>query len=268
MQIRLFRRTRHGVELTVAGRDYANLVAARLGALELDTLDAMAYQSGMALNLATMTTFATTWLIPRLGSLKALFPEMVIHMDAFSKPFLFSQTRFDAALFCGEPEVMDTWSGVTTTLLMEEKVVPVCSLDYMAEIRERIGNRRKKMLEPADLIGSNLLQITSRPDGWRRWFVAQGTIPPAQPFSTRGPRYESFAMIVASAIHNLGVALVPELLVAEELQEGKLIKACKAKRWGYRNYYLVVPEQHQKSKILQRFQQWLQDELKAYSEQK
>ncbi|MBN8487423.1 MAG: LysR family transcriptional regulator, partial [Burkholderiales bacterium] len=60
----LFRRGQRGVLLTEAGRRYARSVAARLDAVERDTLDLMAQAgqaAGGALELAVVPTFATQW---------------------------------------------------------------------------------------------------------------------------------------------------------------------------------------------------------------
>ena len=98
--VQLFRRTRHGVVLTPAGRHYGQQVARWLQGLERDTLDVMAHQGhGGAISLAAVATFATRWLIPRLPLLAARHPEIVVHIETQTRPFLFTDTAFDAALF-------------------------------------------------------------------------------------------------------------------------------------------------------------------------
>ena len=69
----LFRRTRHGMVLTPGGTEYARQVRQRLDAIERDTQDVMTGQgSGGTLRLATVPTFATRWLLPRLPQLLSL----------------------------------------------------------------------------------------------------------------------------------------------------------------------------------------------------
>jgi len=112
--VQLFRRTRHGVVLTPAGRHYARQVARWLQALEQGTLDVMAHQGqGGAISLAAVATFATRWLIPRLPQLAARHPEIVVHIETQTRPFLFTDTGFDAALYAGTPEQVANWPGVT-----------------------------------------------------------------------------------------------------------------------------------------------------------
>jgi len=85
--VALFRRTRHGVALTVRGAQYAAQVAPRLEALELTTLDVMSAQgSGGSVHLAAVPTFATRWLIPRLPQLAALHPEITVHIETRPAP--------------------------------------------------------------------------------------------------------------------------------------------------------------------------------------
>ena len=106
----LFRRTRHGVVLTTAGSQYARQIAPRLQALERDTLDAMSGQgAGGAVNLATVPTFAARWLIPRLPDFAKHHPDVVIHMDTRTRPFMFAETEFDAALYASTPDAIGQW---------------------------------------------------------------------------------------------------------------------------------------------------------------
>ncbi|NCX31664.1 MAG: LysR family transcriptional regulator [Actinobacteria bacterium] len=91
--LKLFRRTRHGVALTPAGADYAQQVGQRLAGLERDTLDTMSRQgSGGHLTLAAVPTFATHWLIPRLRDLAHTHPDITVHIDTRTRPFLFADT--------------------------------------------------------------------------------------------------------------------------------------------------------------------------------
>lgn len=124
----LFRRTRHGVLLTDAGRHYATQVGRWLQGLERDTLDLMSHQGeGGPINLAAVPTFATRWLLPRLPQLAQQHPDITVHIDVQTRPFLFADTVFDAALYAGTPGQVERWPGVQAQWLMDEEVVPVCS---------------------------------------------------------------------------------------------------------------------------------------------
>ena len=245
----LFRRTRHGVALTERGAAYAKQVAPRLQGLEQDTLDAMSTQGqGSAVHLAAVPTFATRWLIPRLPLLAAQHPDITVHIETRTRPFMFGETPFDAALFAGPPEQVRNWAGTKATLLLMEEVVPVCSPSLMNNAAE---------LTPEAIALLPLLQQSTRAEGWRQWFEAQGV---DAPLALAGPRYELFSMTAAAAAQGMGVALVPRLLVETELARGELVIACNRPLRGERGYYIVTPERTDESATLTAFVTWLTDQ--------
>jgi len=249
--VALFKRTRHGVSLTERGRDYAAQVAIRLQALEQDTLDVMSHQSGaLTLHLAAVPTFATRWLIPRLPDLRRQQPELTVHIETRTRPFMFADTPFHAALYAGTPEQVDQWAGTRAAHLLDEVVVPVCAPGLLQDAAN---------LSPEAIADLPLLQQSTRPDAWRQWFEAQGV---AAPQTLAGARFELFSMTAAAAVHGLGLALVPRLLVADELARGDLVVACDQALNSGRAYYLIYPEHDDNAPALQVFLDWLLQAVK------
>ncbi|MFV0677681.1 LysR substrate-binding domain-containing protein [Variovorax sp. tm] len=249
--VALFRRTRHGVALTASGAAYARQISKRLEAMERDTLDAMAHQGeGGSLSLAAVPTFATRWLMPRLKGFASLQPDVVVHIETRTRPFLFADAEFDAALYAGTPAQVENWAGTRALLLMHEDVVPVCSPALLP---------RGKAVTPAAIAKMPLLQQSTRPDGWRQWFDAQRV---DAPNARGGPRYELFSILAAAASHGLGVALMPTMLVADELARGELVVACARPLSGERNYYLVTPERADQRPLLKFFSDWLLEQAR------
>ncbi len=248
----LFRRTRHGVALTPEGADYARQIAPRLQALERDTLDAMSRQGAAgSISLAAVPTFATRWLMPRLPALANEHPELVVHIETRTRPFLFADTGFDAALYSGTSEQVANWAGTHATLLIEEVVVPVCAPALL-------GTRKR--LQPHELAALPLLQQSTRPEAWRQWFEAMGVDAPA---ALSGPRYELYSMTAAAAAQGLGLALVPRLLIEAELARGELLVACPRPHKSGRSYWLVQPERGAVRPALAAFTAWLQAAARA-----
>lgn len=236
--VALFTRTRHGVTLTAHGTEYARQVAQRLAALERDTLDVMAHQGrGGAIALAAVPTFATRWLLPRLPLLAQAHPDIEVHIETRTRPFLFADQEFDAALYAGTPDQMQRWAGTQATPLLPEEVLPVCSPALLRGMRDK---NRSSGLTPAQIATLPLLQQNTRPTAWRQWFEAQGV---ETPRAMAGPRYELFSMTAMAAAHGLGVALVPTMLIEEELARGDLVVACPRSLMSGRIYYFVTPEQ-------------------------
>lgn len=258
--VALFRRTRHGVALTPAGAAYARQVAGRLDGLERDTLDAMAQTAGGAgggaIHLAAVPTFATRWLLPRLPDLAARHPDITVHVEVATRPFLFADSGHDAALYAGTPQQVANWAGTRATLLLHEEVLPVASPALLA------GRRR---WSPADLAALPLLQQSTRPEAWRDWFAAMD-VPDAaaSPRALQGPRLELFSMLAVAAAQGLGVALVPRLLVEAELERGELRIACPKPLRGQRGYYFVMPEHPGAERpVLAALRDWLVQQAQA-----
>lgn len=253
--VALFRRTRHGVALTASGAAYARQITRRLEAIERDTLDTMAHQGeGGSLALAAVPTFATRWLIPRLPAFAALRPEVVVHIETRTRPFLFADAEFDAALYAGTPAQVANWAGTRALQLLREDVVPVCSPRLLQAHR-----LRGKAIAPAAIAQLPLLQQSTRPDDWHRWFDAQHI---EAPHARGGPRYELFSMLASAAAHGLGVALMPTMLVEDELARGDLVVACARPLAGERHYYLVTPERGDERPLLKLFGEWLAAQAK------
>ena len=256
--VALFQRTRHGVALTERGAEYALQVAGRLQGLEQDTLEVMAGQGrGGSLQLAAVPTFATRWLIPRLPALAALHPELTVHIETRTRPFLFADTAFDAALYAGTAEQVANWAGTRATRLLDEQMVPVCSPALAAglgQLAPRSPQSPLSPLTPQVIATLPLLQQSTRPSAWRQWFDAAGVV---APMALRGPRYELFSMTAAAAAQGLGLALVPRLLVEPELARGELMVACAQVLPGDRAYYLVQPERAEERPALASLRRWL-----------
>ncbi|HMN76464.1 MAG TPA: LysR family transcriptional regulator [Burkholderiaceae bacterium] len=247
--VRLFSRTRHGVALTAAGAAYARQIAGRLDGLERDTLDAMSGAGQGALHIAAVPTFAARWLVPRLARFAAACPEVTVHIDTCTRPFLFSETPYDGALYAGTEEQVRNWPGTRTTLLMHEMVVPIASPAFAA---------RRKVWRPADVARAPLLQQSTRPDAWRQWFEACAV---DAPDALRGPRYELFSMLASAAVCGLGVALMPAMLVQAEIARNDLVILCNQPASSRRSYCFVSPEAAQPAAALSSFVQWLQGEI-------
>lgn len=248
--VKLFRRTRRGIVLTDAGGQYAQQMAHRLDAMERDTLAVMSHQgAGGALTLAVVPTFATRWLLPRLPHLRKQHPELTVHMETRTRPFLFNDTEFDAALYAGTAAQVADWPGTHALELLREDVVPVCSPGLIAP---------KRSVTPAQLAKLPLLQQSTRPYVWRQWFQAAGL---SIEEDLSGPRYELFSMLAMAASHDMGVALMPLPLVETELAQGELVVACDLPLRGERSYYLVVPERRADNAALEAFKAWLLAEV-------
>jgi DNA-binding transcriptional LysR family regulator len=249
LALKLFRRSRRGVTLTEAGAAYARQVGARLDEVERDAFELMARGGGGgALDLAVVPTFATRWLLPRLGGFLRTHPGIDVHLTPRTRPFLFDDTPFHAAIHAGAM----TWPGTEGLFLMREDLIAVASPALIAP---------RRALRAVDVAALPLLQQSTRPYAWRQWFATQGVQAAGD---LAGPRMELFSMLAEAAIQGLGVALIPRLLVEDELARGQLAQCVDHRHLSDRSYYLIVPERRSDNPLLKGFRAWLDAEARAY----
>ncbi|CAB3669376.1 LysR substrate-binding domain-containing protein [Trinickia soli] len=242
--VALFLRIKKRVVLTPHGRHYAMQIRKSLERIERDTLELMAQRGvGRVLELAVVPTFASQWLIPRLPQFRALRPDITVNLSIRTEPFLFSDSPFDAAVYFGR----SVWPGTQGALLFREgNAVPVCSPALASEAAPLTRER---------LVDMPLLHLSTRPDAWREWFRAQGFGDDAR--AVRGPRYELFTMLSSAALAGMGVALMPHILIADELASGRLTAPLDLPLASDAGYYLVAPDAVANDEPFVALSQWL-----------
>lgn len=259
----LFNRTRHGVELSYSGQQYYQAIKGHLFALERSTLELIAHKGlGGTLKLGVVPTFATRWLLPRLRRFNTLHPEVTLHLETSTRPFLFSEQLFDAAIYTGTEAQVRNWPNTTALKLMLEDAVPVCSPDLLKQhFPEQLDaeSRLKKPLTPEQLANLPLLQQTTRPEIWQEWFAVSGY---NHPYALQGQRHELFSMLAVAAKQCMGVAIIPQFLIETELKNNELVIASDIRLEGSRAYYLVYSQDHS-SPTLDKFIAWLEGEVVA-----
>lgn len=249
--VRLFRRSHRGVALTDAGLAYSRAVAVRLAEIERDTLALMARGAeGGTLELGVVPTFTIKWLLPRLTSFQRAHPKIHVNLTSRTRPFVFDGSGLDAAIHAGQAG----WPGTERVFLMPETLVAVCSPRLIAP---------KNALSKSDWRRVPLLQHSTRPYIWRQWF---GSMELEVEGDLSGPRFELFSMLIEAATQGMGVALVPLLLVHEELQRGLLVQASSHTFLSDHSYYLIYPENRSGHVALDAFRHWIVGQV-AESEQ-
>ncbi|RVD59904.1 LysR family transcriptional regulator [Mesorhizobium sp. M2D.F.Ca.ET.185.01.1.1] len=237
---RLFERDSRNVRLSAAGEIYAEAVRSALGQLRDAALGLMSNRHGGVLNLAILPTFGTRWLMPLIPDFVARHPDITINFATRVGRFDFGRERLDAAIHHGMPD----WPDAESTLLMRETVMPVVSPEFLAT---------RDIATPADISRLPLLHMATRPGAWSEWFEEQGLEAPTGP----GMQFEQFGTVAQACMAGLGVALLPEILIAGELQRGQLVPAPGKPMQSRSAYYLVVPHDKRGHPPVATFRDWL-----------
>lgn len=247
--VALFARLRQRVTLTDAGAFYAGEIREILQKFVSATANTIAYRGrGGMLSIATLPTFGTRWLVPRMPGFIARHPQVEISFSTRVRPFDFAAEPLDAAIHFGAED----WPGATMHRLMGEELVLAASPSLVAAYG---------IASPGDLERAPLLIQATRPAAFEDFAKVAGIAP------LKGPRlrFEQFALVLQAAVASLGVALVPLFLVRPELEAGSLAVLFDIPIRTEKGYYLVYPHGRDRLPALADFRDWLLETAAAAS---
>ncbi|MDX1780191.1 MAG: LysR family transcriptional regulator [Thalassovita sp.] len=236
----LILREKKSMRLTPAAAEYAATIRDALQVISQASLKVQVNPRGGSLNLAILPTFGMRWLVPRLPDFAARYPDITINMSTRLKPFDFSREPFDAAIHYGHAE----WPGTENLKLKTENLLPVCAPQVLRDVT---------IAHPRDMLGMPLLHIETRPRAWAQWFESYGV----DGTGISGTLFDQFSTILQAAVHGLGVALLPDYLVQQDLENGKLVVAYGGPTRPLGAYYLVWPTEKSSDRSLKTFRDWL-----------
>ncbi|MFC4174641.1 transcriptional regulator GcvA [Microvirga sp. GCM10011540] len=245
-----------GVVLTPAGERYAATLSQVLDELDEATARVMRSEASRVVTVSTLPSFASSWLIPRLGSLRARHPDLEIRVSVSTSRTDFAREDVDVAIRFGK----GGYPGLRTDLLMEETFFPVCSAALLDDAEHPLR-------EPADLRHHTLLHEI--PEGvpdfmtWPRWLAAVGV---QGVDASHGPHFSHTFLALQAAAAGQGVALATNVLIGDYLKAGRLARPFPHQVKGAYQYYVVCPEAVAERPAIAAFRTWLLDEAKAQAE--
>ncbi|WP_321943848.1 LysR substrate-binding domain-containing protein [Paraburkholderia tropica] len=253
LSLRLFERRGRGIVLTDVGRTYLVEVGRGLAILRNGTLQALSFEEQSSeLHVATLPTFGAKWLLPRLHRFYANHPGSQIDLHSRIDPINVRDLTLDAAIVVGA----GAWPGMNALRLLPEKLVLVGS--------PRIFRKGQSMRDvTAALAEHPLLRVASYPQAWSEWSAASGLLTAE---TRAGPSFELTSHLIQAACAGIGIALVPQMFVEDELQDGRLDSPLQPVVTA-RSYYLVYPEQARNRRALHSFIEWLLAELQPGANQ-
>ncbi|MFK7940833.1 MAG: LysR family transcriptional regulator [Roseovarius sp.] len=242
----LFVRRNRRMLLTPQAISYAAEVRQALSQIAQASMNLSLNPGGGVVNLAILPTFGMRWLVPRLADFTQSCPDVTINFSTQLKPFNFANEPYDAAIHFGAPD----WPGVDSLRLKSNSVLPVCAPELLAQ---------HKMTQVEDLLRLPLLHIATRPDTWRVWFARNS----CEVASISGTVYDQFSTILQAALHGLGVALMPDYLVEQDLAAGRLVAVWGGPVETPGAYHLVWPPEKSGNAALVKFRDWLAGQAEA-----
>lgn len=235
---RLFERTSHGMTLTRAGSHLYAASHAAFGMIEGAVETLRPARADRHLRVSCLGTLAMRWLIPRLGSFPKQSSERILLEESYA-PLDCDQIPYDIAIRVDRPP----WpEGFEITPLFEDRTGPVCAPERLAE-RDDID---ALLLLP-------WLHTRTRLSAWQDWLAATGRERHDQ--ARPGSTFDHFFYLIEALLAGEGVAVVPQIFVADLIGQGRLIAPFGFVASGL-TYYAAIPAGSE-LRLARRFATWL-----------
>jgi LysR family glycine cleavage system transcriptional activator len=242
----LFLRQARRVVLSEAGKRLAPPVAEAFQRLHAG-FAAMRDTSEGVLAVTAVHTFATNWLVPRMGAFQVAHPDIAVRLEVSSRNVDFGREDFDVGIRGGR----GSWPGVKAHLLLPYRFTPLCSPELLARYGPLDG--------PADL--ARVPRLFAHDDWWEHWFKAAGIpAPPLAVPSTLAVEVQS--MLGTAAASGQGVAMLMPAFFAADLAAGRLVQPFDLLAADGDSYWLVYAQERHNVPKIRAFREWILAEVK------
>jgi LysR family glycine cleavage system transcriptional activator len=244
----LFSRRGKRVTLTDAGQRYAAQIRIALQSIADATDTIRGDTRDHRLVVSVLPSFATRWLMPRIGRFIDRHPEIDIEIRASAEMTDFKRGDVDVGLRHG----MERQSaGLHIETLIRDVYFPACSPKL---------NGRRLPVSPQAMLSFVLLQ-SSGDEPWRLWFDAAGLDDAKEP--VHGPRYLDSSHLLDAAIRGQGVALVRSSLAIDDLRAERLVRLFDIDACDGATTHAVCPLTLRHTPRVRAFLDWLAEEVQA-----
>jgi LysR family glycine cleavage system transcriptional activator len=241
----LFERRGRSLTLNAAGRALQRAVDSALDTLAEGVRAAQLAAQGRAdsLRVTMLPSFAQRWLLPRMAHWRERHPEITLEIHTSQAVVDLVREGFHAALRIGA----GSWRGLQAERLMDSPLIAVGAPSRASRVAP--GDHAALALEP--LLGST--------QQWTRFLALCGCRLKAQTVA----EFNDAGLMLQAAEQDLGVALARELLAADALQAGRLVRLSPLALEDPvgATYWFVYPPEHAEWPALQALRRWLLDEM-------
>lgn len=242
----LFLREHRALSLTSHGQRLFASVSDGLASIS-DTVDEIANVPRRDIVVVSASTVMTTeWLLPLFPRLRAQHPDLLIELRNIDRDPDLSASGIDIHIRLGD----GSWPGYETVRLWPERIVAVCSPDYLA--------RRGGVTDVADLLNHDLIHYVDALRyrlGWAEWLRASGLpVPLPLPLSIRA-NDSLFALKAAECGEGVVLGWTP--LIDRALAAGRLVLAHPNTVETGRHFYAVSIYNPARKRYVAAFCEWL-----------
>ncbi len=250
LDVQLFIRDRHTLRLTTQAEMAMETLDKAFDNFEktVDILTESDKDNDLRLSLSP--SFASKWLIPRLGRFHDDHEEIAVRVSASMSLINFKNTDFDLSVRYGR----GNYPGLYVEELMKEEVFPVCAPGLITGENpiQSYEDLRKVTLIHDD----SSLEDESCPN-WGMWLKAVGV---SLPTDAKRLHFNTTQLTIEAALAGRGVALAKRTIAKDDLEKGKLVRLFDRALPVDFAYYIVCPENRREVPKVKAFINWLREE--------
>lgn len=242
----LFDRVGRRLQINDAGRALQRAVDAALQMLDdgLRAATATAAGQGQHIRLTLTPSFAQRWLLPRLPRWRQQQPDISIELQATFQMVDLQREGFHAGLRQG----VGPWRGLKAERLIDSPLIALAA----PAMAERLRGVPIRALSDEPLLGDA--------ETWQRWFALDNCRCKVRPVAD----FNDAGHMLQAAEQGIGIALARELLAADALRDGRLVRLSPLALpdRDAPAYWLVFPPELADWPPLLALLAWLRQELK------
>lgn len=250
-QRRLFRRRPRPIALTETGEILFPIVKNSLDEISDMLTSILGNHPPVKLTITTTSLFAIKWLTPRLSDWRKLYPTLSLEVIATDLVVDLKDQADLAIRYMNTPS--DSPELICNELIRDEFIV-VCHPGLLSK-----GERFKSL---AELSACTLVHTHWYPEDltaptWNRWSELASSYygEPVNFEKLQYLKYHEDIQAIDAVKNGDGVMVVSDILVAQELEAGTLVKAIDFTLPGY-GFYLTYCKDHPHREIFDSFEFW------------
>lgn len=242
LDVALLRRLPGGVELTEAGARLHLATQQAFATLEQGIGATRRTRKQRSITISLSSSLAIKWLVPKLQDFRHRHPGISVYLDTDDQFVDFADSDIDVALRYGSNQ----WRELYCERLMSERLILVAAPSLVPQ-----GS-----IAPAAITKLPLLHDQFHPY-WDTWAKAAGLHEPrVQSMSSAFP---DSAVLIAAAIDGQGAILVRHILVADDIEAGRLVCLSDIGVEQERSLYFVCRDGDQRSPPVNALRSWLSE---------
>jgi LysR family transcriptional regulator, glycine cleavage system transcriptional activator len=201
------------------------------------------------LRVTTTGAFASRWLVPRLGLWRETHAHIALSIIGVDRIVKLETDEADLAI-----RYARSLPRGASREIFRDQFFPVCSPKLLAE---RPVIQCASDLRAYPLIHFDWFANDQTAPNWQRWFeMASATDPGARQGCQIALSFREELHAIEAVLAGQGIALCSDVVVANDLSSGSLVKALDLALPGY-GYYPVYPVDHPHHAVIKLFVEWI-----------